>query len=171
MKKIIVFILLMLACQFAVNAQMYYFMKSGSDLSSKTSIKMVYINGLEGYMETKSASVISGKLYSDPTYWEDYMEKAMKKKSKTILYKYDSSLSTASYDVYRKNMHGADQVVFPGSTIIGSIIGYYYLGIGSDGKTIVTWEERKNTNNVINKTYWEIIDVNTLNQNPHDFLR
>lgn len=171
----------MLGCVFGINAQLYYFVKSGTDVSSKTKIMMVYVSGSLCYSTSKTASEISSKLHSDSSYWEDWMYKRLQKADEP--FEYDSSLSTGSYEVYKSPWRGQGDLVMTGygdpygaygpsfGVTKGSRIGDYYRGISSDGQTCITWRQRKNSDEVIDRTYWERVDSDVLNQDPHDFLR
>ncbi len=171
----------MLGCVFGIKAQLYYFVKSGTEVSSSTKIMMVYVSGSRCYSASKTASEISSKLHSDSSYWEDWMYNKLQKASEP--YEYDSSLSTSSYEVYKSPWRGQGDIVMTGygdpygaygpsfGVTKGSRIGDYYRGISSDGQTCITWRQRKNSDEVKDRTYWERIDPDVLNKDPHDFLR
>lgn len=181
MKRFLLFLMCTLGWAVCMNAQLYYFVKSGTDVTSSTKIMMVYVSGTRCYTTSKTASEISAKLNSDSSYWEDWMSNKLSKADEP--YEYDSSLSTSSYEVYKSPWRGQGDFVMTGygdpygtygpsfGVRKGSRIGYYYRGISSDGKTCITWRQRKNSNEVKNKTYWERVDPETLNRDPHDFLR
>lgn len=162
---------MVIAVHFGMNAQLYYFVESGTNVSSNTKVMMVYVSGIKCYSTSKKASEISSKLYSDSSYWEDWMSERLSKADEP--FEYDSSLSTSSYEVYSSPWRGEGQWVsdFSWEKTKGSRIGDYYRGISSDGKTCIVWKQRKNSNEVLNKTYYESIDPDILNQDPHDFLR
>lgn len=164
-----------------MNAQLYYFVKSGSNLSSSTRIMMVYVSGSRCYSASKTASEISAKLHSDSGYWENWMYGNLQKADEP--FEYDSSLSTSSYEVYKSPWRGQGDIVMTGygdpygaygpsfGVTKGSRIGDYYRAISSDGKTCITWRQRKNSDEVKDRTYWECVNPDVLNQDPHDFLR
>lgn len=164
-----------------MSAQLYYFVKSGTNVQSNTKIMMVYVRGTKCYVTSKTASEISAKLHSNSSYWEDWMDKKLNKNSEP--YEYDSSLSTSSYEVYKSPWRGQGDIVMSSygdpygayglsfATTKGPRIGNYYKGISSDGQTCVSWRQKKNSNEVQNKTYYERIDADVLNRDPHDFLR
>lgn len=177
MKKFFLLFAFMLMCVFSIKAQLYYFVKSGTEVTSNTTIMLVYVSGSRLYYSaTKRASEISSKLHSNSSYWEDYMYKLLQDDDEP--YKYDSSLSTSSYDVYKSPWRGMGNMAMTSgaygprfSYVKGSQIGDRYLGISSDGRTCITWRERKDSDEVLERTYWERIDTDILNKDPHDFLR
>lgn len=142
---------------------------------------MVYVSGTRCYSTSKTASEISSKLHSDSSYWEDWMYSKLQKADEP--YEYDSSLSTSSYEVYKSPWRGQGDFVMTGygdpygaygpsfGVTKGSRIGDYYRGISADGQTCITWRQRKNSNEVKDRTYWERVDPDKLNKDPHDFLR
>lgn len=168
-------------CVFSINAQLYFFVKSGTDVTSSTKITMVYVSGTRCYCAGKTASEISSKLHSNPSYWEDWMYEKLQNDDEP--YEYDSSLSTSSYDVYKSPWRGQGNLVMTGygdpygaygpsfGVTNGSRIGDYYHAISSDGQTRITWRQRENSDEVLDRTYWERLDPNILNKDPHDFLR
>lgn len=176
MKKFFLLFAFMLMCVFSIKAQLYYFVKSGTEVTSNTTIKLVYVSGTRLYSDTKTASEISSKLHSNSSYWEDWMYKLLQKYDEH--YKYDSSLSTSSYDVYKCPWRGMGNMAMTStpygprfSYVKGSRIGDLYHGISSDGRTCITWKQRKDSDEVLERTYWERIDTDILNKDPHDFLR
>lgn len=181
MKKLLLFLTAVFSCIFGTNAQLYYFVKSGSDISSNTKIMMVYVSGLKCYSTSKTASEISSKLHSDSSYWEDWMSEKLNKASEP--FEYDSSLTTSSYEVYKSPWRGQGSIEMIGygdpygaygpsfGVTKGSRIGDYYRAISADGQTCITWRQKKNSDEVKDKSYWERVDPDTLNKDPHDFLR
>lgn len=181
MKKLILSVFLLFGCIFNISAQLYYYVKSGKEVTSSTKIMMVYVSGSKLYSTSKTASEISSKLHSNSSYWEDWMYEKLRKANEP--FEYDSSLSTRSYEVYKSPWRGQGQMVMTGygdpygaygpsfAMTQGSRMGDYYKGISSDGSTCITWRQRKNSDEVKDKTYWERVDPDMLNQDPHDFLR
>lgn len=171
----------MLGCVFGIKAQLYYFVKSGTDVSSSTRIMMVYVSGTRCYCTAKTASEISAKLHSDSSYWEGWMYNKLQKADEP--YEYDSSLTTNSYKVYKSPWRGQGDIVMTGygdpygaygpsfGVTKGSRIGDYYRAISSDGQTCITWRQRKNSDEVKDRSYWERVNPDALNKDPHDFLR
>ena len=177
MKKFFLLFAFMLMCVFCIKAQLYYFVKSGTEVTSDTRILLVYVSGTRLYSsEANKASEISAKLHSNSSYWEDWMYKILQKYDEH--YKYDSSLSTSSYDVYKCPWRGMGNMALTNgvygprlSYFKGSQIGDLYYGISSDGRTCIKWKQRKDSDEVLERTYWERIDTDILNKDPHDFLR
>lgn len=92
-------------------------------------------------------------------------------------YIYNSQLTTTKYKVYESTWRGDPQANFtPGwgggswSWSKGSLIGSWYRALSSDNSTLITWRQKKNSDVVENKVYWERIEESTLNKDPHDFL-
>lgn len=181
MRKFFLFVVVIFGCVFNINAQLYYFVESGKEVTSSTTIMMVYVRGSKMYSASKTASEISSKLHSNSSYWEDWMRKKLRKDDEP--YEYDSSLSTSSYNVYKSPWRGQGQIVMTGygspygtygpsfGMTKGSRFGDYYRGISSDGSTCITWRQSKDSDEVKGKTYWERVNPDILNQDPHDFLR
>lgn len=161
------------------NAQLYYCVKAGTELTPSTSISLVYVSGNKCYVTKKTASEISSKLYSDRYYWRSWMsQKLSDANDPYIYYLYDSSLSTTSFTVYKSEWRGQAQANFTpnmwGGSMNwtkGSLIGFYYRAISKDGKTIIGWRQRKNSEEVLDKSYYEIVSPDELNKDPHDFLK
>lgn len=99
MRKIFLIIIILLGFVMQANAQLYYFVKSGTEVSESSTITMVYIRGLKCCVRTKKAREITSKLHSDSFYWEEWMKKQLAEQDEP--YTYDSSLTTSSYKVYK----------------------------------------------------------------------
>jgi|GEM_PF-5894579 len=175
MRKYIVILLLLCMSTMSCYAQLYYFVKAGTELSSSTSVMLIYISGGKMYTTSKSASEISSKLNSNSSYWRNWMSEKLRNDDEP--YEYDSQLTTSKYTVYKSTWRGDPQANFtPGwgggswSWSKGSLIGSYYRALSSDASTLITWRQRKNSDVVDNKVYWEVVDVSILNKDPHDFL-
>jgi len=167
MKKILLFLTILISSAFAMNAQLYYFVKSGSDVSSNTKISMFYIEGSRCITFAQSASKVSAELNRDSRYWENTLSRMLNKQREP--FEYDSSLSTSSYDVYKSPIRSRGNVMTWEND--GSITSYAFRALSSDGRTLITWRQKKGSNEVVDKTYYERIDSDILNQDPHDFLR
>lgn len=176
MIKRVLFVLILLIGSLSSKAELYYCVNAGSELSSSTPVMMVYIRGGKGYVISRKASEISAKLYSNSNYWNSYMSQKLSEYSDP--YVYDSSLSTSSYTVYRSEWRGASQPTYsPGwgggtwGVAKGSLLGYHYKAISKDGETIISWKQRKGSEEILNKEYYEVIRPTELNKDPHDFLQ
>lgn len=172
MKKFISLILL-LTFALGVKAEMLYLVKSGKEITPSVSIKMVYISGDKLLTLTKKANEISSKLYSNPSYWEDKMYN-MIQKNYDNKYMYDPNMSTSKYEVYKTKRRGPNTVEFTSygyHEFPGSVIGYNYLGVATDGKTCVIWYQLNSPNDVRGTEYYEVVDPDILNKDPHDFLK
>lgn len=97
-------------------------------------------------------------------------------------FEYDSSLTTGSYKVYKSPWRGQGDFVSyeygPYGCVVptigvtkGSLIGNYYIGISTDRQTLVTWRQRKNSDEVKDRTYYERVNPDVLKRDPYDFLR
>lgn len=178
MKKILSVVFILLGAM-ASYAETYYYIRAGKELSSSSSVSMMYISGSKGYCISKKASEISSQMYSNRYYWDNYLSEKLLKASEP--YKYDPHLSTGSYKVYKSPWRGQGgpimvsgpygYEVYSGEWGPGPLIGYYYRAISSDGKTIISWKQRKGSDEVLDKIYYEVIDPSSLNKDPHDFLR
>ena len=156
------------------NAQLYYCVKAGTELTPSTEIMLVYVSGNQCLVAADKASLISSKLYSDRYYWRSLMSQKLSDTKEP--YVYDSSLSTTSYKVYKSKWRGNPQMIWdPGAFSArwtnGSLMGFHYRAISNDGKTIISWRQRENSQEVLDKIYYEIVSPDELNKNPHDFLK
>lgn len=159
----------MLGCVFGINAQLYYFIQAGEEIKPGKKITLFYTSGSSAFRYFEYPSKISAKLYSDSSYWDNWMDSMLEKKRKSKnCYEYDSSLSTGSYRVYRQPSLSERPGYYYTELVT---TGYDYFAISNDGSTAITWYQRKNSDEVERRTYWERVDSDVLNQDPHDFLR
>ncbi len=173
MKKFSFLFIFMLASALSSSAQLYYFVKAGTELTSSTKINLVYISGSNCCWASMSASQISSKLYSDSSYWDRKMADQLSSDDEP--FEYDSSMSTSKYTVYKAPRRGDSQATWSFGSGFGwtkgTRYGDNYLGLSSDEQTLVFWYQSSNSNEVKGKKYYERIDPSVLNIDQHDFLR
>lgn len=165
MLRKLMLMLVLLTIGLESNAQLYYYVSAGSELMPSTEISLLYVSGGNCYCTVMKASEISSKLFTDKSYWKSWMSQKLSEANDP--YVYDASLTTTSYTVYKRKWYSTDGYW---SFSRGSVIGNYYRAISRDGKTIIGWRQRKDSEEVLNKKYYEVIDPEELNKNPHDFL-
>ncbi len=181
------FIVGLLLSNFA-NAQIYdsdvhYYIKAGDDMNSSTIVKIIKYNGSELKYTSAKLSDFLSKIGRNEDYYEDYL---LNKGGK---YKYNSSISTSSREVYEQKREGETQqrhtgqynyvnlgmgITMPSEIIVFEkpLFGYNYYGVSPNADTIVYWQEDKNRSNVTNKTYWKEVQLEDLKPKAanRDFL-
>ena len=70
MKKFFLLFAFMLMCVFCIKAQLYYFVKSGTEVTSDTRILLVYVSGTRLYSSQANKKAPKGGLRID--YVESY---------------------------------------------------------------------------------------------------
>ena len=151
LNKLIVLIILLLSGISEMNAQIYYYLENGKNLSEYQYITIAYFEGeyLQCNKRTKHEIVAKNSVNSN-YYGELSSEQVRKYK----VWEYDASLSNSKYDVYVKYDDGVG----------------YYRAFSKDKKTLISWRERPGSNNVVGKTYYQRISSQLLNEDPHNFL-
>lgn len=153
----------------------YYFIPSGTELTGSTEVKIVYFSGNTMAYTNKSASTVSSKLSSNSSYWKNNLRNELsRRQSDDSSIKYNSSVSTSSYDVYRGDTFGPQRFVQTGQFSYDWVQskdgGHFFYAISKDKKTLIYWNEPKGTLEVRDKCYYNRIDESTLNVDSHDFL-
>lgn len=185
MKRFILFIALSLIIN-VIKAQLsgsevYYYVPAGSSISNSTTVYMVYFDYLNDrfVLTSSSRSTVISKLESNSDYWYDKLMTYMEKP--TNGFKYDSSLSTSQRVVYKKAWYGSTQFVphtfnpmnpYDAGHFETPVIGTYYNAFSYDKESMITWQERKNSSEIINKSYYKRVDLKDLKPKAanRDFL-
>lgn len=180
MKRILsLLICIFLLSAFSISAQVYgcyYFIKSGTYLSETTDVTIVYFSGRECAYETKTAAEVSEKLSSNSSYWENYLKKeCSRRRNDDAVIKYDSSLSTSKYTVYKGESYGPQQYVQTGQFSYGWIQpkdgGHYFVAISKDKQSLILWRESAGSTIPSDKRYYERVNERRLKVDLHDFLK
>ena len=178
MKKFL-FIVLAMCLTCVVKAQLYgsdvyYYVPAGESITDETIVIPVYFNG-ENIISYHNVDFnytrrgIIKQLNKDSRYFIDHMKLESEKPNGLWHYKYDSSVSTNSKEVYGKKWRGELQectTIGPyGLPQIGTYYpeyGYYYVAFSKDKNSLITWRERKSTGSIENKKYYKRVDVKDL---------
>lgn len=147
MKKLVLAACLMLFSTNLFAQEIRYYLKDGESLDgNKISLCIIYERG----------SSISRIAFSDFYLHKDYSMERLNsnirsvKNNSTLVYSYDVSLSSSSYDVYKqtstKDMYG-----------LGTN-GTFYTAISKDKKTVITWAKGREDN----RSYYALINRSEL---------
>lgn len=151
------------------NSAIHYYIKAGESLTSSSEIQIFQFDGYDMKYAADRLVVVQRNLESDPAYYED------KFLNLTPHYHYNSSVSTSKYEVYEGDWVGAMEYVQTGMFSYNWVqpkIGSNFVGFSNDLTTIVWWRQKKDSNSIIDKTYYKEISVDKLKPQPanYDFL-
>lgn len=177
MRKILFIMLTLLGVFCNVHSQIYnsgicYYIKAGSDLNSSSKIYIAKFSGERVVCWSYTKSEVTTKLRESPSYWENKLNKALQDPSNC--FKYNSSLSTSSKEVYSRIWKGEARYVQTGTFSWewrSQTLGYTYKAFSMDTKSMIAWDEDK-SGDIKDKTYWIKIDVSELSPQAknYDFL-
>lgn len=150
-----------------MKAQLYdseicYYIKAGVELNNSTRVYCVKFEGSIIKLKTVSLSKINEIMSASSSDIDRNWTKET----------YNPSMSTSSKTVYQGDMHGNPQMVSTGTFSYEwrqPVIGKYYHAFSLDKGSLITWNERNNSNSIYDKSDW--IRVNKSDLKPQSINR
>lgn len=153
--------------EYADNGNVYYYLKSGESLESNPQMVLCYFDDDDGLQLTsKSVNSVMEGLMNSEDYWDEYLEE-----EKGVKYKYSSSRSTTHKAVFTTSWDGepyVDPSIQPSVNMMTGQIDYsgfwdnlvvphygeHYIGVSEDKGSLIMWDERKDSEEEINKVHY-----------------
>lgn len=159
MKKIMFLMFSIMGTVCSVYAQIYhsgvcYYIPAGENLTSSTDVRVVKFTGSRVVLVSASRSTICSNLQDNRYYYEEKLEKDAENPNNG--YKYNSSLSTTSKEVYYDKWTSWPPRWVPdmwGGHNVYDELGYWYRAFSKDLKEMIFWKETK-SGNIVDKMYF-----------------
>ena len=149
--------------------EVYFYIEAGQELKSSTKIQIIKCDGDILKIASESMSKVSEKLAKSEDFYNEYFLNNGTK------WKYNSSMSTSSKEVYQSSWTSGPNLVQTGQFSCDWVytkIGMYYRAISTNKESMISWREKDNSSDILDKTYWKRIERKDLKPKSvnRDFL-